>query len=76
MIEDCILKDIRYDTKKKVFITEMLWIVKNYESGKSVVVVRELEIGENGFCKTEKETEVIGEGMREEVKEQLEKVFE
>ena len=54
----------------------MLWIVKNYESGKSVVVVRELEIGENGFCKTEKETEVIGEGMREEVKEQLEKVFE
>lgn len=75
-IEDYAWKDVNYDKEKKVFFTEMLWMVKDHKNGNSAVVATEFEVGEDGFYKTEKGTKVIAGEMKEEVKKELEEVFD
>lgn len=75
-IEDYAWKDVNYDKEKKAFFTEMLWSVQDHKTGNSAIVATEFEVGEDGFYKTEKGTKVIAGEMKEEVKKELEEVFE
>ena len=75
-IEDYAWKDVNYDKEKKAFFTEMLWSVQDHKTGNSAIVATEFEVGEDGFYKTEKGTKVIAGEMKEEVKKELEEVFD